>query len=217
MNSNFFVCVSSSKTIAILQYPAFHNILLYLIAKLFASITKHRFIYIYHCLCYRLQSCFQLKPEYDDNCLSALTANDTQEIVAFCAAYLTMCKDIMDSRHFYVFNRPNYSAYCSVNLERFEYVCPEPFRFGKYTEQATKFCERYMSRCPSNQVPHKPVYFKKEKHIYIREVEYICSSLKNFASTYCIRPTVLKVMKYLMICGFYKQKCIDVYSTVIYA
>ncbi|VDD88666.1 unnamed protein product [Enterobius vermicularis] len=134
------------------------------------------------------ESCLQLKPEYDDNCQGEVSPDVANETAAFCTAYVTMCKHLMETP-----------------------------QFGKYTEQATKFCERYMERCPKNQVPDEPVHFKKAKHIYIREFQYICTMMKSFASTYCIRPTVLKVMKYLILCGFYKQKCIDPYTSVVYA
>ncbi|PIO56314.1 hypothetical protein TELCIR_22287, partial [Teladorsagia circumcincta] len=56
----------------------------------------------------------------------------------------------------------DFSAYCKKSRERFQYVCPKPFRFKTYAEQAVDFCIRYKERCPGTSLPDEPVPFKKE-------------------------------------------------------
>ncbi|KAK6020990.1 hypothetical protein OSTOST_13348 [Ostertagia ostertagi] len=112
----------------------------------------------------------------------------------------------------------DFSAYCKKSRERFQYVCPKPFRFKTYAEQAVDFCIRYKERCPGTSLPDEPVPFKKEdeSHIYIREIQSACKNMYRGARTYCFHPELLKYPKYAIPCALYKMTCVDVYNKVIY-
>ncbi|VDL73363.1 unnamed protein product [Nippostrongylus brasiliensis] len=138
------------------------------------------------------------------------------EFQAFCDAFVETCPETLKSNLFTNLAeiQLDFSEYCKQLKERFQYVCPKPFRFKTYAEQAVDFCIRYKDRCPKAKVPDEPVPFKKEDetHIYIREIESHCKSAYRGARSFCFHPELLKYPKYAIPCALYKMNCIDVYS-----
>lgn len=165
-------------------------------------------------------SCKKLKTEYDQVCFTPPPRQAFQETKEFCAAFVEMCPETLKTNLFTHLTQIEYdfSAYCKRERERFQFVCPKPFRFKTYAEQAVDFCIRYKERCPKERVPDEPVPFKKEDdtHIYIKEIAALCKNQYRAARTFCFHPELLKYPKYAIPCAIYKMNCIDIYSRVIY-
>ncbi|VDO39633.1 unnamed protein product [Haemonchus placei] len=165
-------------------------------------------------------SCKKLKTEYDQVCFTPPPPQAFEETKEFCSAFVETCPETLKTNLFTHITELHidYSAYCKKSRERFRYVCPKPFRFKTYAEQAVDFCIRYKDRCPDEKLPDEPVPFKKEDetHIYIREIQSACKNMYRGARTYCFHPELLKYPKYAIPCYFYKMQCIDVYTKVIY-
>ncbi|KAK5981809.1 hypothetical protein GCK32_000334 [Trichostrongylus colubriformis] len=165
-------------------------------------------------------SCKTLKTEYDQVCFTPPPPQAFQETKEFCDAFVETCPETLKTNLFTHVTELHidYTAYCKQARERFQYVCPKPFRFKTYAEQAVDFCIRYKDRCPQVKLPAEPVPFKKEDktHIYIREIQSACKNMYRGARTYCFHPELLKYPKYAIPCALYKLQCIDVYTKVIY-
>ncbi|KAH7723130.1 Protein K10H10.10 [Aphelenchoides avenae] len=178
-------------------------------------------------------ACGSLNTEYQHICFRPPPPQAVAETEAFCSAFRSSCPSLLATQTPTI--RVDPVKYCNKHRERFRYVCPNPTRFGKYTQQAIQFCPRYQSICPNEELPSEPEPFRKaytirkfrkclhrllqapkDKHIYIRELQYVCDRYGDFAKDFCVNPIVLKLPYYQKICYFYKINCIDPLTKVIY-
>uniref|UniRef100_A0AC35U4L7 DUF19 domain-containing protein n=1 Tax=Rhabditophanes sp. KR3021 TaxID=114890 RepID=A0AC35U4L7_9BILA len=160
-------------------------------------------------------ACNTLKKEYEEICFSSAPIAAIAETKAFCDAFKQTCSHIISTNRIPMSSKAN-KKYCKDYREKFQFVCPDPTRFGKYTAAALAFCPRYQGRCRDEPLPSQPVEAEKKKHIYFREINFICEQYEDYFKTYCTNPIVLKVPKYQKGCYMYKTFCIDVLTKVFY-
>ncbi|CEF59425.1 Hypothetical protein SRAE_X000117300 [Strongyloides ratti] len=161
------------------------------------------------------EACRILKKEFEEICFSSTNTAALIETETFCSAFKQTCAHIVDVKTLLSRTVQN-KRYCKKYRDVFQFVCPEPTRFGKYSNDAMNFCPRYQTRCPNEPLPSQPMEPQKKKHIYFREINFICEDYEETTKLYCTNPVTLKVKKIKILCFIYKTLCIDTLTKVIY-
>uniref|UniRef100_A0AAF5DS63 DUF19 domain-containing protein n=1 Tax=Strongyloides stercoralis TaxID=6248 RepID=A0AAF5DS63_STRER len=102
------------------------------------------------------EACRVLKKEFEEICFSSTHAAALVETETFCSAFKQTCAHIVDVQTLLSRTVQN-RRYCKKYREVFQFVCPEPTRFGKYSNDAMSFCPRYQTRCPNEPLPSQPL------------------------------------------------------------
>uniref|UniRef100_A0A0K0FE45 DUF19 domain-containing protein n=1 Tax=Strongyloides venezuelensis TaxID=75913 RepID=A0A0K0FE45_STRVS len=161
------------------------------------------------------EACRTLKKEFEEICFSSTHSSVLLETETFCSAFRQTCAHIIDVKTLMMKTAQN-KKYCKKYREVFQFVCPEPTRFGKYSNDAMSFCPRYQTRCPNEPLPSQPIEPQKKKHIYFREINFICKDYEKESKLYCTNPVLLKIKKIRSVCYIYKTLCVDTLTKVIY-
>ncbi|KAE9420745.1 hypothetical protein Angca_000351 [Angiostrongylus cantonensis] len=102
--------------------------------------------------------------------------------------------------------RINFTKFCEEFMNRYLFVCPNPFRFG---QKAVVFCPIYSERCHV-PLPNRPVVPTRKPPLgrRSRAIERLCRSYRGFAETYCSNPFALSQSRYREGCERYWRFCV---------
>uniref|UniRef100_A0A0N5BBG8 Transmembrane protein n=1 Tax=Strongyloides papillosus TaxID=174720 RepID=A0A0N5BBG8_STREA len=111
------------------------------------------------------EACRTLKKEFEEICFSSTHSSVLLETETFCSAFRQTCAHIIDVKTLMMRTTQN-KKYCKRYREVFQFVCPEPTRFGKYSNDAMSFCPRYQTRCPNEPLPSQPIEPQKKMILF---------------------------------------------------
>ncbi|KAI6172004.1 hypothetical protein M3Y98_00924700 [Aphelenchoides besseyi] len=158
------------------------------------------------------KACKVLQDEFEQNCKDVKPKEQDE----FCSAYKNVClqddpqptteptttaeRPATTTESSDNSTRQDYHEFCKSYNQRFQYVCPDPIRFGP---RAAVFCPIYSERCNLTP-PERPVVPKPSTR---SPVFRMCGQYQRFASSYCGNQFALQFGQIREGCMKYQQFC----------